>query len=63
MNKRERSDKGKIRVPLHKCTVCEYKNRSNVSVETHYLNNRATERERKERYKYYWINVYMDQCP
>ncbi len=55
--KKIRSDKGKLRIPLHQCNVCEYKNRSNVSVETHYLTNHASEEERKEKYKYY-----CDKC-
>ena len=54
---KRRSDYGKKRVSLHKCSNCSYAHPSNRTVKTHYLFNHASEEERKKEYKYY-----CDKC-
>ena len=53
VEKKRRSDYGKKRVSLHKCSVCDYTHVNNMAVKTHYLFNHACEEERKKEYKFY----------
>ena len=53
MERKERSDKGQLRVPLHQCTICNYKHRIKNNTLRHYLNNHASLSERQEKCKYY----------
>ena len=53
MKRKERSDRGKLRVPLHQCNICDYKHRHKGHLLEHYLNNHASLKEREEKYKYY----------